>query len=375
MNQKERFNRVLSFKDVDRVPNFEIGAWEQTAQRWQDEGLPSDVDACNFLKGNAYFQLEGIDVVGIDAMEPNPHIEEKVVEEDENYVVFSDSYGRVRKALKTGTVGHTRMSMDQYISFPVMDRNSFVEYKKGYEFSFENRYPGNWEKIKQKAKMSEKPLHLLDPMQGTFGFYSMLRNWMGTEGLSCLFYDDPELVQECIEFLCDFEMGVMKKAVSEIEFDLYYIHEDMCFNTGPLVSPQIFKKMFLPSYKKFVSFLKSHGVQTVLVDTDGNFEKLISTFLEAGVDGFGPIEIAAGMDPVKLRKEYGNSLCMIGGIDKREIAKGKKEIEDELKRRITPILDKGGYIPSIDHSIPPSVSLDNFKYYIELKRKMLNGVY
>ena len=65
---------------------------------------------------------------------------------------------------------------------------------------------------------------------------------------------------------------------------------------------------------------------------------------------------------------------MLGGIDKREIAKGKNEIEQELKRRIIPIIDKGGYIPSIDHSIPPSVSLENFNYYLDLKRKMLNGI-
>ena len=130
--------------------------------------------------------------------------------------------------------------------------------------------------------------------------------------------------------------------------------------------------MFLPYYKKWIGLLKSSGIRTVLVDTDGYFDKLIPLFLEAGVDGFGPMEIAAGMDPVRLRKEYGKTLCMLGGIDKREIAKGKGEIEAELRRR-APIISQGGYIPSIDHSIPPSVSLDNFNYYLELKRKFLNG--
>jgi hypothetical protein len=373
LNEKERYIRMMSFQSVDKVPNFEIGTWEQTALRWYNEGLPMEVDPNSLFMGNEYFEIDGIDVVGIDALLPYPPEEERTLEENDRYVVFSDQYKRIRKALKTGTVGHTRLSMDQYISFPVVDRDSYEEYRKGYTGNVEKRYPEDWNEIKKKAALSTRPLHLLDPMEGTFGFYSMLRNWMGTQGLSYMFYDDKALILECIEFLCDFEIHLMDKALTEIKFDFYWIHEDMCFNTGPLVSPEIFKKVFMPSYRRFISFLKSKGVSIILVDTDGNFEKLIPDFLEAGVDGFGPMEIAAGMDPVKMRKKYGNTFCMSGGIDKREIAKGKREIEEELKIRVIPIIDKGGFIPSIDHSIPPSISLDNFCYYMELKQKILKG--
>ncbi len=372
MLNKERFMNVLQFKSADRMPNFEIGTWEQTTQRWENEGLPTGLNTGNFFGGNKYFQLEGIESINIDALVPYPPGGEHILQEDDRYVVFSDAFGRVRRALKEGTVGSTRMSMDQYISFPVTSRQSFLKYKEGYQGNFGARYPKNWQELKHKAKSSDNPLTLLDPMQGTFGFYSMLRNWIGTEGVSYLIYDDPRLVEECIEFLCEYIQGLMLSALSEIEFDLYYIHEDMCYNAGPLVSPKTFQAMFLPYYKKFIGFLKSHGVKIVLVDTDGNFDKLIPLFLEAGVDGFGPIEIAAGMDPVRLRKEYGKALCMIGGVDKREISRGKREIEEELKRRVAPILDQGGYIPSIDHSIPPSVSLENFCYYIEQKRLLLS---
>jgi hypothetical protein len=373
LTNKERFMNVLSFKSFDRVPNFEIGAWEQTTQRWEMEGLPTGLNTGNFFGGNEYFKLEGIDCLNLDALVPYPPRADRIIEEDDRYVLFSDAFGRVRQALKEGTVGGTRMSMDHYIRFPVTNRQSFLDIKQGYSGDFHERYPKNWEELKEKARKTTNPLTLLDPMQGTFGFYSMLRNWMGTEGVSYLIYDDPSLVEECIEFLCDYIIRLLTKALTEMHFDLVYIHEDMCYNAGPLVSPKTFRSMFLPYYKKFVDCLKSNGVRIVLVDTDGNFDKLIPCFLEAGVDGFGPIEIAAGMDPVRLRKEYGKSLCMLGGIDKREVAKGKGEIEAELRRRILPILSQGGFIPSIDHSIPPSVSLENFCYYIEMKRKILNG--
>ena len=64
---------------------------------------------------------------------------------------------------------------------------------------------------------------------------------------------------------------------------------------------------------------------------------------------------------------------MVGGVDKREIAKGRRAIQKEIARTITPILDQGGFIPTIDHAIPPDISLADFEYYLDLKRKLLAG--
>jgi len=214
---------------------------------------------------------------------------------------------------------------------------------------------------------------LLNPLGGTFGFYSMLRNWIGTENLCYLFYDDPKLVEACLETLSEFALRVFEKAVKEIAFDFYYIHEDMAGKGGPLMGPDLFRKFILPHYKRFIEFLKSNGVKIVLVDTDGDHNVLIPVFLEAGVDGFGPIERAAGMDPVAVRKTYGKSVCMVGGVDKREIAKGPEAIDAELARSVAPIIDQGGYIPTIDHSVQPGVSLANFQYYLKQKKKLLEG--
>jgi uroporphyrinogen decarboxylase len=85
------------------------------------------------------------------------------------------------------------------------------------------------------------------------------------------------------------------------------------------------------------------------------------------------MEQAAGMDAVRIRRQYGNALAFLGSIDKREIAKGKHEIEQELFRQVPYLIEAGGYIPSIDHSIPPDVSYPNFMYYLDVKRKILEG--
>lgn len=373
MTGKERFMNTLMFKPVDRVPFVEIAAWPQTLVRWKLEGLPEEGADSSFMLGNDYFGFEGYDTVNIDAIFPFPRFEEQVLHEDERHIKFSDGMGRTRVALREGTVGGTRMSMDSYIDFPLKDRSDFERMRPRYRDDCDTRYPTDWDEIKDRLLRSDKPITLLDPLSGTFGFYSMLRNWFGTENLSYLWYDDPALISDCLDFLCDFVIRLLERAATEIEFDYYFVHEDMSGKGGPLVSPEMFGEFLAPRYRRFIAFLRSHGVKIILVDTDGDFEVLIPEFLNVGVNGFGPIERASGMDPVRFRKEYGNSFCMIGGIDKREIAKGRREIEKEVHRTIVPLMENGGYIPTIDHSVPPDVSLDNFRFYLELKWKALNG--
>jgi len=374
MTPKERFVRNLAFESVDRAPFMEIAVWGQTRARWIGEGMPDDVNTSFMHRGSEYFGLEGYETVQIDAIAPRPPRAQEVLEEIGEYVLFIDELGRTRRALTTGTVDGTRMSMDTYIDFPVRDTDSFSEYRKGYDSCYDGeRYPADWERTRAMAAETDLPLTLLDPLVGTFGYYSMLRNWIGTENLCYMLYDNPKLVEECLEVLTEFALRVLSKAVREIPFDFYYIHEDMAGKGGPLMGPELFRKFILPHYKRFVDFLKSNGVKIVLVDTDGDHRVLIPVMLEAGVDGFGPMERAAGMDPVAIRREYGRSLCMVGGVDKREIAKGPKAIDAELARSVLPIIDQGGFIPTIDHAVHPAVSLDDFNYYLERKRRILEG--
>jgi uroporphyrinogen decarboxylase len=227
--------------------------------------------------------------------------------------------------------------------------------------------------VAARLRGTDQPVTVLNPLSGTFGFYSMLRNWMGTEPLSYLLYDDPALIDESLECLTEFALGLLARAVQDLRVDFYIIHEDMAGKGGPLMGPAQFRRFLAPHYRRLIDFFRGHGVGLILVDTDGNFEALIPQFLEVGVDGFCPMEVAAGMDPVALRRRYGTAFCMIGGIDKREVAKGRGAIDRQIEQVIHPLLERGGYIPTIDHSIPPDVAYADFLYYLERKREVVEG--
>jgi len=261
--------------------------------------------------------------------------------------------------------------MDTYIGFPVTDRASWKEVKKRYDPSSPVRYPMWWDCMVQYWKTRDYPLCLLG--NGSAGLYSQLRSWAGTEGISYLFFDDPALVEEMVEFNVDFVIRVTERARREAQFDYFNFFEDFAGKGGPLVSPNLFRKFLLKGYQRIISEFRKSGIKYFWLDSDGDPRVLIPLMLEAGITCLWPLEIASDMAPLEIRKRYGRSLAMAGGIDKRELAKGKKEIEAELSRRIPPMLESGGFIPHIDHAIPPDISYDNFRYYMDLKLKLLES--
>jgi uroporphyrinogen decarboxylase len=194
---------------------------------------------------------------------------------------------------------------------------------------------------------------------------------VGTENISYLFYDDPALVEEMIEFNTEFLLALVERALQEVRFDFFNFFEDFAGKGGPLLSPHIFRRLFLPYYQRIIERFRRAGIRYFWLDSDGDAEALIPLMLEAGITCLWPLEQASGMDPRRLRREYGKSLALAGGIDKIEIGKGRKAIEAELRAKIPLMLESGGYLPILDHCFSPEISYDNFLYYVELKARLI----
>jgi uroporphyrinogen-III decarboxylase len=147
------------------------------------------------------------------------------------------------------------------------------------------------------------------------------------------------------------------------------IAEDMSYNHGPMLSYELFKEFLVPYYHRVIPYIKKHNVK-VLVDSDGDISSMIPWMLEAGIEGVYPLERQAGVDIVKIRKEYPQFL-MMGGYDKMVMSKGKEAMQAEFER-LLPVMRSGGYIPSVDHQTPPEVSLDNYRTYIKLFKEYVH---
>jgi uroporphyrinogen decarboxylase len=371
MTARERFLASCRFQPVDRIPYREIVFYGQAIDRWLSEGLPADVNIGRIYDGSEYFGFDRWEFVPIN-LDIYPPFDEVVLEEDERVILYIDHMGVKRKAIKEGIAHGHWPSMDQYFEFPVKDRADFInKMKPRYNSKSPGRYPQWWDDRVRVWSQRDYPLVL--PDTSGYGFFSTLRRWMGTEAACTVFYDDPKLVHEILDYMTDFAIETYSRALIDLEIDYFEIWEDFAFKDHPFVGPKLFQEFLAPYYRRLIDFVRSHGVEFVAIDTDGNPWVLIPYLLDVGVNVIWPVEVAAGMDAVKLRQEFGHDLILWGGIDKREIAKGKGAIEREVYRQMPQLIEDGGYIPTLDGGWPASISYDNFCYFLELKRKVAEG--
>jgi len=358
MNNRERYLRTMRYQDVDRRPLHLAGPWFDTLARWKREGLPEDVkDVHEHLgvkdRGVKLFQVNGVAVIF-------PPFEQKVLKEDDETIVSRDNYGRTVLNFKHHT------SFPEWLDFPVKTGDDLRRVMDEH-FDISNldaRYDDSWRKKVEEAKKDPDAVILLDG--GCY--YWTLRSLAGVENASYLLYDAEELVDELFERYFTVVMDGLLRLTTLVRVDVIGYGEDLAYKNGPLISPEMFRKLILPRYRKAMDFAHEKGVDFAWYDSDGDVRMFIPDYLSAGINGLAPCEVAAGMDPVELRRRFGRELRMVGGFDKRIAARGKEAIDAEF-RRLRPVIEDGGYIPGIDHSVSADISWDNYRYYLDAAQK------
>jgi hypothetical protein len=195
------------------------------------------------------------------------------------------------------------------------------------------------------------------------GFFFSPRELTGIENHLYAFYDMPELLHRISEHILKFYLTHLTKLLAILPADVLYLSEDLSGKNGPMISPAHFEQFIGDYYRKLFPVLRKAGVRYIFVDTDGDFTALIGNFIAAGVDGFLPMDVNAGMDIVAVRRDY-PKLRFIGGYNKLVVAQGSEAIDAEF-RRIMPVVEQGGYIVGCDHQLPPETPLENYQYYIK----------
>ena len=370
LNPLERFKATTSFSPVDHAPFILMPAWGEAVTRWLGEGMPPDfAGRPKSPFGKLVFLHEHFGAAE-DLWRPTgvntrmvPGFRKKILHEDEEYRTFRDSMGVVKREKRRAP----ESSMPQFLSFPVKERRDFLALRRRYYGKEKKRYPSDWETRVAGWRTRDYPLGM-----GLLGYFWTLRDWMGPENLMITMHDDPDWIREMMEFLTDFFIEALRRTVVAVTVDWISISEDMAYKNGSFISPDMFRRFLSPCYRRLTDFLRTHGCDVIVVDCDGYIEELIPLWLDSGLSGVSPIEVQAGMDAADLRRRYGSSLIMFGGIDKRALARDKKAIDRELEK-LPRLVEQGGYIPALDHAVPSDVPYDNYVYYVKKKRQTLFG--
>jgi hypothetical protein len=352
MDDRERLLACLRGEPADRAPFWLNWApWDTARTRWEREGLaPGESYRARFDPD------EPPQVVPVNCG-PCPRKERTLVEEDEDYVTFIDRWSIKRRDYKRG------MSMPEFLEFPVADRESWERFRdEKLDPEHPGRLAGDWLGRCQAWMADGVPIQLGYYPDVTF--YGGARWLLGDEEVLLSFYTQPDLLHEIMDHLCGLYLHVFEQVVgSGVRVDVIHIWEDMCGRQGPLISPAHWREFLGPRYRRIKEFADRHGIQFVSVDTDGWPGPIVAPMMEAGVNFLWPLEVAAGCDVNWFQEEYPD-LAVMGGIDKRALARGPAAVDAELER-IRPAIERGRYVPALDHCVPDDVSWLNYCHYAE----------
>jgi uroporphyrinogen decarboxylase len=193
---------------------------------------------------------------------------------------------------------------------------------------------------------------------------------MGPERCLLAFYDEPDLVREMISCFSASALWIAEYVTRDVSVDYALFLEDMSYKNGPMFSPDFFHEFLSPHYRAITEVLQSRGVDLIFVDTDGSVDRLVPLFLEVGINGCLPMEVAAGNDPIRISDAFHRRMRMMGGIDKRAIAAGKHAVEVQFNALVPAMAQRGGFIPHVDHAVASDLPFQHYCHYRRLLGEM-----
>lgn len=344
MTTKERVTRMFEHREADRVPILDT-PWRGTLTRWVSEGMPAGMD------WRDYFEVDKCECIGVDI---TPRYECRILEETEEYVIRTSAWGVTTKEFKQED------ATPEFLDFTVTTPEKWAEAKSRMTVDADRI---NWAYLKENYPRWKAEGRWI---QAGFWFgFDVTHSWMcGTENLLIALLEDPEWVKDMFQTYldrCIAHFDLLWDAGYTVDSIFWY--DDMGYKGTPFFSEKIYRELLQPVHKQAVDWAHRHGIFAHL-HSCGDIMPLIPAVLETGVDALNPIEVKAGMDLYRLKREYGDRLVLHGGVDASRLHK-EEEIIPELRNMLAVVKQKGGYLFSSDHSIPNAVSLKTYQAIVD----------
>jgi hypothetical protein len=375
MNDRERVSAILHYESYDRMPLVHFGFWEETLDKWVNEGHLT-ADERDHHMANRWNDRElprklGFDITWHSFFAPASHLwpgfGEQLLEEAPDGTRKLRNNDGVVVVVRPGAHG-----------IPA-EVDHLLKGRSEWEQHFKHRFQFTPERVAVASVLTPAGflrydaggMEALRSVDRDFPYGLMcgsllgtIRNMLGFFGVNYLFAEDEETFDDIINTVGELSYRCVEAVLgAEANFDFAHFWEDIAYNNGPVVIPDVFHDKVGPHYRRITNLLKSHGVDIVSVDSDSCIDSLIPTWLENGVNTMFPIEVGTwGGNIAPWRAQYGRDLRGGVGMDKRVFARDRAAVDAEIER-LRPLVDLGGYIPCPDHLIPPDAKFELVQYY------------
>lgn len=356
MSKREVISALLDKQIPDRMGLHEH-FWPFIRENsWNEQGLDPDADF------STEFNLDLKGVLGYSAPGPRPDLE-AVLEETDEWSVKRDAWGAITKYWKhkAGTPEHVGFTMDDpdvwfdefKDAFLAVDFKSIIDVEQGRAELKKGREQGYF---------------------STFSFMFIFEWMRKVMGDVCML--ESLLIEK--DFVHDFNRTMTDHYIKAFEYifdqvglpDGIHFYEDLGYTNAAFASPACHLEMIQPYHIELVQFLKSYNLP-VIMHTCGDFRVHLPAIVETGVDCIQTLEAKTGMDVATLAKDWGDKLCFMGNLDIRAYESGdRKKIKEEVVGKMEAMKKlRAPYIVMSDHSISPSVHIDDYRYSLDLYKE------
>lgn len=182
--------------------------------------------------------------------------------------------------------------------------------------------------------------------------------------------ENPVKIEAMLDRLTEMHLANLEKFLDAIEgyVQIVQMGDDLGTQHGPVISPGMYRRFFKPRHKRIYERVRRRGLHLFL-HCCGGVAELLPDLIEAGVEIINPVQTSArGMDPERLKQEFGKDLTFWGGgCDTQRVLPGatEAEIDDHVRRRIETFAPGGGFVFTQVHNILPNVPPQNIVAMVE----------
>ena len=176
---------------------------------------------------------------------------------------------------------------------------------------------------------------------------------------------EPQRAHRFLDKLVEIHLTNLERflrAVGEY-IDIILFGDDLGMQTGPLISPQMYREFFKPRHKLLWSRAKELADVKVMLHCCGGVRELMRDLIEAGLDAINPVQISCtGMDATELKAEFGKDITFWGGgCDTRDLLPNDTpdQIVKHVKEQVKILGPGGGFVFQQVHNILANVPPEN----------------